>query len=148
MHIELPRQPISPGTSISHDDTCALTKLNTKSIIVAPVNGTTVKAGTLLISGAAWTNDVAEITRVDISTDAGVTWKAAELEGDPVRYAWRSWSYTWKDAEPGDHIIMSQATDSRGNRQPQVATWNPGGYLYHAIDQIKIHVRAQAEGAG
>jgi DMSO/TMAO reductase YedYZ molybdopterin-dependent catalytic subunit len=143
----IPRQPISPGTSISHDDTRALTKLNTKSIIVAPVNGTSVKAGTLRISGVAWTNDVAEITRVDISTDTGVTWKAAELEGDPVRYAWRLWSYTWKDAEPGDHIIMSKATDSRGNRQPETAAWNPGGYLYNAVDRVKIHVQTAASGA-
>jgi DMSO/TMAO reductase YedYZ molybdopterin-dependent catalytic subunit len=143
----IPRHPVSPGTSISHDDTCALTKLNTKSIIVSPVNGTTVKAGTLRISGAAWTNDVAEITGVDISTDAGVTWNAAELEGDPVRYAWRLWSYTWKNAEPGSHIIMSQALDSRGNRQPETAAWNPGGYLYSAVDRVKIHVQTADAGA-
>jgi sulfite oxidase len=143
----VPCQPIPPGASASGVDTRALTALSTKSIIVGPAHGSTVKTGAIRIHGAAWTSD-AEITGVDISTDGGVTWSRAELESECARYAWRLWNYTWKAPEPGDYIVMSRATDSRGCRQPQVATWNPGGYLYHAIDQIKIHVRAQAEGAG
>jgi sulfite oxidase len=143
----VPCQPIPPGASASGVDTRALTALSTKSIIVGPAHGSTVKTGAIRIHGAAWTSD-AEITGVDISTDGGVTWSSAELESECARYAWRLWNYTWKAPEPGDYIVMSRATDSRGCRQPQVATWNPGGYLYHAIDQIKIHVRAQAEGAG
>jgi hypothetical protein len=35
---------------------------------------------------------------------------------------------------------MSRASDSRGRTQPQAAEWNPSGYLYNAIDQVKIHV--------
>jgi sulfite oxidase len=143
----VPCQPIPPGTSASNVDTRALTALSTKSIIAGPAHGTTVKTGAVRIHGVAWTSD-AEITGVDISTDGGATWSTAELESDRARYAWRLWNYTWKAPEPGDYIVMSRATDSRGCRQPAVATWNPGGYLYHAIDQIKIHVRAQAEGAG
>jgi sulfite oxidase len=143
----VPCQPIPPGASASGVDTRALTALSTKSIIVGPAHGSTVKTGAIRIHGAAWTSD-AEITRVDMSMDGGVTWSRAELESERARYAWRLWNYTWKAPEPGDYIVMSRATDSRGCRQPQVATWNPGGYLYHAIDQIKIHVRAQAEGAG
>jgi sulfite oxidase len=142
----IPRQPIPPGTSISPDNTRALTELSTKSVIAGPIHGATVKAGAIRIHGAAWTSD-AEITRVDVSTDAGTTWNIAEMESDPARYAWRLWSYTWKSAEPGDHTLMSRATDSRGCRQPQIAAWNPGGYLYNAIDQIKIHVQTAAGGA-
>ncbi|MGH9634055.1 MAG: sulfite oxidase [Candidatus Angelobacter sp.] len=143
----IPRQPIPPGASISHENTRALTELNTKSIIAGPVDGVAIKAGAIRIYGAAWTSDAAEITRVDVSTDAGTTWNAAELEGDPVRYAWRLWSYTWKSAVPGEHIILSRATDSRNGRQPEIAAWNPGGYLYNAVDQITIHVQTAAGGA-
>ena len=142
----IPRQPIPPGSSISPDNTRALTELSTKSVIAGPIHGATVKAGAIRIHGAAWTSG-AEITRVDVSTDAGTTWNIAEMESDPARYAWRLWSYTWKSAEPGDHILMSRATDSRGCRQPQIAAWNPGGYLYNAIDQIKIYVQTAAGGA-
>ncbi|MGB9123082.1 MAG: sulfite oxidase [Candidatus Angelobacter sp.] len=143
----VPCQPIPPGTLASAGNTRALTELSTKSIIAGPAPGATVKAGAITIHGAAWTSD-AEITAVDISTDRGVTWNRAELESERGRYAWRLWNYAWKAAEPGDYIVMSRAMDSRGRRQPPVATWNPGGYLYHAIDQTTIHVRTQAEGAG
>lgn len=142
----VPCQPIPPGTSASDVNTRALTELSTKSIIAGPAHGATVKTGAVRIYGAAWTGDAAEITGVNVSTDAGITWNSAELEGDPVRYAWRLWSYTWKSAEPGDHIILSRATDSRGCRQPEIAAWNPGGYLYSAVDQITIHVQKAAGG--
>ena len=143
----VPRPPIAPGVSISHENTRAITELNTKSIIAGPGEGAVIQAGAISIYGAAWTNDAAEITQVDISTDGGATWKAAELEGDPVRYAWRLWRYTWKSAGPGDHLILSRATDSRGGRQPEIAAWNPGGYLYNAVDQITIHVQTADGGA-
>jgi len=35
---------------------------------------------------------------------------------------------------------MARATDSQGRRQPATAAWNPSGYLYNAIDQVKVHV--------
>jgi sulfite oxidase len=143
----IPREPIPPGASISHENTRALTELNTKSIIAGPVDGAAIKAGAIRIYGAAWTSDAAEITGVEVSTDAGITWNAAELEGDPVRYAWRLWSYTWKSAVPGEHIILSRAKDSRNGCQPEIAAWNPGGYLYNAVDQITIHVQTAAGGA-
>lgn len=143
----IPRQPIPPGASFSHENTQALTELNTKSIIAGPVDGAVIKAGAIRIYGAAWTSDAAEITGVNVSTDAGITWNTAELEGDPVRYAWRLWSYTWKSAGPGDHIILSRATDSRGGRQPEIAAWNPGGYLYNAVDRITIRVQTATGGA-
>jgi sulfite oxidase len=143
----VPCQPIPPGTSASAGNTRALTALNTKSIIAGPAHGTTVKTGAVRIHGAAWTSD-AEITGVDISSDGGATWSTADLESERARYAWCLWNYTWKAPEPGDYIVMSRATDSRGCSQPPTATWNPGGYLYNAIDQIEIYVRAQAEGAG
>jgi hypothetical protein len=37
---------------------------------------------------------------------------------------------------------MARATDSQGRTQPATAVWNPSGYLYNAIDQVKIHVQA------
>src|SRR2546425_9904635 len=42
----------------------------------------------------------------------------------------------------GEYVVMSRATDSQGRTQPQTAVWNPSGYLYNAIDQVKIHVQA------
>ena len=62
------------------------------------------------------------------------------LGHDQAHYAWRLWSYDWKPAKPGDYTILSRATDSQGRTQPSTPAWNPSGYLYNAVDQVKIHV--------
>ena len=60
-------------------------------------------------------------------------------DADLLGYAWRLWQYDWR-AKPGDHSILSRATDTQGRVQPNEPVWNPSGYLYNAIDQVKIHV--------
>ena len=50
----------------------------------------------------------------------------------------------WQPPRPGYYTILSRATDSTGRVQPVVATWNPSGYLYAAIDRIGITVEKTA----
>ena len=80
--------------------------------------------------------------RVEVSTDSGANWKPAQLGHDQSKYAWRLWTYVWKASKAGDYTIMARATDSQGRTQPETAVWNPSGYLYNAVDQVKIHVQA------
>jgi len=63
----------------------------------------------------------------------------AVLGHDQAHYAWRLWTCDWK-AKTGDCTILSRATDSQGRTQPSTPVWNPSGYLYNAVDQVKIHV--------
>ena len=135
----MPNQPIKPGEAVKPEDTHPITALNVKSIIASPAEGAIVKQRSIPIHGAAWAGE-ADITRVELSTDSGTTWKAAQLSPDKARYAWRLWTYNWKPAKSGDYVIMSQATDTKGRTQPATAAWNPSGYLYNAIDQVKIRV--------
>ena len=88
--------------------------------------------------GAAWAGE-ADVVKVEISMDGGDNWNAAKLGNDHAHYAWRLWSYVWK-ASPGDHTILSRATDSQGRTQPPAPVWNPSGYLYNAYDQVKVYV--------
>jgi hypothetical protein len=97
-----------------------------------------VKAGRVAVRGAAWGGE-AEIVKVEVSIDGGASWAPAALGHDQARYAWRLWSYGWK-AKGGDYTILSRATDSQGRTQPNTPAWNPSGYLYNAVDQVKIHV--------
>ncbi len=69
----------------------------------------------------------------------GASWNSATLGHEQARYAWRLWSYELK-AKRGDYTILSRATDSQGRTQPATPVWNPSGYLYNAVDQVKIHV--------
>src|SRR5579862_3211076 len=133
-----PNQPVKPGDAVKPEDTHPLTSLSVKSVISGPIEGASVKSGRVSVHGAAWAGD-AEITRVDISTDGGSSWNAASLGHEQSLYAWRLWRYEWK-AKSGDYSILSRATDAHGRTQPLNAVWNPSGYLYNAVDQVKIHV--------
>ena len=137
----MPNHPVKPGEPLNLDDSHVVTALSVKSVIAAPVDGSTLKSRALHVHGAAWAGE-AEISKVEISTDAGATWQRAQLGREQARYAWRLWSYLWRASKPGEYTIMSRATDSRGRVQPATAEWNPSGYLYNAIDQVKIHVQA------
>ena len=133
-----PNQPVKPGDSVKPEDTHVLTGLNVKSVISGPLDGSNLKSGRLTVHGAAWAGE-ADVVKVEISTDGGSTWNAAMLGHDQSHFAWRLWSYSW-NAKRGDYAIHSRATDSQGRVQPAEAVWNPSGYLYNAIDEVKIHV--------
>jgi DMSO/TMAO reductase YedYZ molybdopterin-dependent catalytic subunit len=134
----LPNRPVKPGDAVKPEDTHPLTALTVKSVISAPGDGSTLKAGSVAVYGTAWAGE-ADIVKVEVSTDGGVTWNAAKLEHEQAHYAWRLWRYEWK-ARSGEYAILSRATDSQGRTQPATPAWNPSGYLYNAVDQVKIHV--------
>lgn len=133
-----PNLPIKPGDAVKPEDTHVVTGLNVKSVISGPLDGASVKAGRVVVHGAAWAGE-ADIVKVEVSIDGGASWTPAALGHDQSRYAWRLWSYEWK-AKGGDYSILSRATDSQGRTQPNNPAWNPSGYLYNAVDQVKIHV--------
>jgi sulfite oxidase len=137
----LPNSPVKPGEAVKPEDTHSVTGLTVKSLIAGPGDGAKLKPGKQGIKGVAWAGE-ADITKVEISTDGGASWNAAQLGKDHARYAWRLWSYAWKPAKSGDYVIFSRATDSQGRVQPDAAVWNPSGYLYNAYDQVKVYVQA------
>jgi DMSO/TMAO reductase YedYZ molybdopterin-dependent catalytic subunit len=134
-----PNHPVKPGEAVNPDDTHPLTALTVKSIIATPIDASILKSRKLHISGAAWAGE-ADIAKVEVSADGGATWLPAKLGSDQAKYAWRLWSLQWKAPKSGEYTLLSRATDSQGRVQPQTAEWNPSGYLYNAIDQVKIHV--------
>jgi sulfite oxidase len=134
-----PNQPGKPGDAVKPEDTHVMTALNVKSVISSPGEGAQVKGSKVSIHGTAWAGE-ADITKVEVSTDGGTTWSAAKLGHDQAHYAWRLWTYDWKTPKSGEYMVMSRATDSQGRIQPATPFWNPSGYLYNVVDQVKIRV--------
>jgi DMSO/TMAO reductase YedYZ molybdopterin-dependent catalytic subunit len=134
----LPNQPVKPGDTVKPEDTHPVTGLSVKSLISGPLDGANLKAGKIAIHGAAWAGE-ADIAKVEVSIDGGAIWSPARVGRDQAHYAWRLWSHEWK-ARAGEYTILSRATDSQGRTQPATPVWNPSGYLYNAVDQVKIHV--------
>ena len=99
-----------------------------------------VDRGEVRMEGRAWSG-LAPIERVEVSVDDGAAWadaKLGALPGSP--YAWRSWSFEW-DAEPGDHVLSSRATDATGATQPLRPEWNRGGFQNNAVHRVPVSVR-------
>src|SRR4029077_6848021 len=70
-----------------------LSEMHIKAEIAKPAQGQTVpKNSNVRIHGAAWTGD-GEITKVELSTDGGSTWKEATLLGESKPNAWRFWEF-------------------------------------------------------
>jgi len=134
----MPNRLVKPGEAVNPKDTASITALNVKAIIARPLDGATISGGVIPVSGAAWAGEN-QIAKVEISIDGGATWHEAKLGPEHAPYAWRLWSYTWRPKH-GEHVIMARATDSGGRVQPAEAAWNPSGYLYNSIDQVKVHV--------
>jgi DMSO/TMAO reductase YedYZ molybdopterin-dependent catalytic subunit len=136
-----PKRRIAPGASVSPEDMAPVAGLFVKSLITAPLDGAKPGVGTVLVKGFAWAGE-ANITGVDISADGGSTWSPAQLGADRAPYAWRQFEYGWRVDDPGSYLIMSRATDDQGRVQPIVAQWNPSGYLWNAIDRVRVDVAA------
>jgi sulfite oxidase len=135
-----PNRRIAPGAAVDAKDMEPLTGLVVKSLLTTPANGATVPAGKIAVGGFAWAGEN-DITRVDISTDNGVTWQPARLTGEQARFTWRRFEHVLNAAKPQSYLILSRATDSKGNVQPAVSQWNPSGYLWNQYDSIRIEVK-------
>jgi sulfane dehydrogenase subunit SoxC len=99
-----------------------------------------LEQGPTTLSGRAWSGH-GGIERVEVSTDGGATFNAATLEPPLGPNAWRGWSFDW-DAEPGEHMLSSRATDAAGNTQPLDPPWNLKGYANNAVERIQVLVGA------
>jgi sulfane dehydrogenase subunit SoxC len=99
-----------------------------------------VDRGTHTVHGRAWSGH-GTITAVELSSDGGRTWSAAELAPADDPAAWTGWRATWDADTPGEVELCCRATDGAGNTQPDEAAWNLGGYAANAPHRVPVTVR-------
>ena len=136
-----PKYPVPPGTPARPDELEVIEGMPVKSFITSVSDQERIPVKATVLRGIAWAGEQ-RIAKVDVSTDAGRTWDPAQLSRQDLPFAWRLWSINWTPPHPGYFTILSRATDSAGRNQPVVATWNPSGYLYNAIDRVGVTVEA------
>ena len=61
--------------------------------------------------------DGTPLKTIEVKLDDG-PWKPAVLDKRNTTYSWQLFSYEWSGLAPGDHTIVSRATDARGLVQP------------------------------
>ena len=99
-----------------------------KSAIALPW-AATLPAGRHRVRGFAW-SPAGRIAKVEYSLDKGTSWRPATLREPNIPRAWTRWDFEW-DARPGDHVIVTRATDDGGATQPATMSWNAQGYGYN-----------------
>ena len=119
-------------------DGSGVTTMRPKSVIASPLADQRVRAGRLTMRGQAWSGS-GGVRAVDVSSDAGHSWRAARLLGAAQPGAWRTWEAD-VDLRPGVALLMARATDSSGAIQPMQAATNPGGFANNSIHGVTIHV--------
>lgn len=125
-----------------YPDSPLLTILPLKSAIARPMIAGQIEPGETLISGYAWSG-AAEVVRVEVSID-GSEWMEAEIQQPVDKIHWVRWQLPWT-AEPGQHVLLSRATDASGRVQPDTVPWNRQGYAYNAPFPHLVGVGEPAE---
>ena len=127
------------GRGEAPEEGTVVTALKVKSVITRPLSGERLPKGPVNILGAAWAGE-ADIAGVEVSTDGGESWAAAELIGPSSRFAWRQWQHPWKAIDQGRFTLLSRATDTAGNVQPERASWNVLGYGNNGVREHAVTV--------
>jgi sulfane dehydrogenase subunit SoxC len=88
-----------------------------KSVITRPSAGLAIPSqGYVEITGLAWSGG-GTVSKVDVSTDGGQSWKQAKLQAPVLPKAHTRFNFDW--AWNGEEaVILSRCTDDRGEVQP------------------------------
>ncbi len=96
---------------------------------------------TTMLTGRSWSG-AGPISRVDVSTDAGRSWRSARLLHSPAPAAWTPWEFAWRPPRPGRYELLARATDAGGRTQPDTVPHNDAGYQFWAVVRHPVIVQA------
>jgi len=86
------------------------------------------------VAGIAFGGDQG-ISKVEISTDGGSTWKTAQIKDPLSRYTWVLWTAGYVPPDAKNYKIIVRATDKTGKVQTSELTkpFPDGATGYHTI---------------
>jgi hypothetical protein len=89
-----------------------ITRMHLKSVIaqVRKTSGAHQVLGYVLNNGTP-------LASVEIQIDDG-PWQKTTLASANSKYSWKLFTYRWEGATPGEHTLVSRATDAEGTVQP------------------------------
>ncbi len=98
----------------------AVAQMEPKAILTSHESGQSVSgAQPIRFQGLAWSGERA-VAKVELSTDGGATWAAAELPQKQLgEFAWVRWQFDWKIPKAGLAKVVARCTDAAGNTQPE-----------------------------
>ena len=132
----VPAYKVAPGQKVPTEDFVIIERMPVKSLVTFPANNADVGMATE-VRGHAWSGD-RTVRTVEISTDFGATWMAAELDQPVNSGAWQNWRANVSFPKAGYYEVWARATDSEGVMQPFAIDWNPKGYLNNTMHRVGV----------
>lgn len=135
-----PLKTMTPGSSFEYglENSEPNWRMRIKSLVLAPADGATVKAGPVEFRGVAFNDGACAVERVETSLD-GDTWTRADVKRPADLCAWYPWRATF-DLPPGEHTLRVRAVDAQGRTQPLdgAVFWNPAGYCWNGVHKVRV----------
>ncbi|BAJ81569.1 sulfite--cytochrome c oxidoreductase subunit A [Acidiphilium multivorum AIU301] len=117
-----------------------INEMKPRSFFGSVTNGARLPAGRpVVVRGFAFGGGSA-LKSVAVSIDGGASWRPARLGQNHGAYGFRDWQIPVRFPKPGAYRLMVRATNAAGHVQPAKAGWNPGGFLYNAIEHVDVTV--------
>src|SRR5262249_7770372 len=111
----------------------------TISRIEQPAAKSTVDMRPQTLRGLAYAG-IRGIRKVEVSTDGGTTWNAANLVKPLSNQTWVYWTWQWAPPAPGEYALTVRATDGRGQLQiPALTSTVPNGAT--GLHEVKVTVQ-------
>jgi DMSO/TMAO reductase YedYZ molybdopterin-dependent catalytic subunit len=121
-------------------ETTPITQILINSLVTSPAPDVRlVHNRPAQLTGWAWDGGTG-ISAVEVSMDAGLNWRAAALDKDLGRFAWRGWRFALDTSRPGALALAVRARSRGGEQQPEKLTANPAGYHDNKILSFTLEV--------
>ena len=132
-----------PGARFASQETAEttpITEILINSLVTSHTSGGQVARGrSTQLAGWAWDGG-SGISAVEVSADAGQTWRLAKLGDDLGRFAWRGFSLNLDTSRRGRIQLAVRATSRAGGSQPVKLTPNPSGYHHNIVQLLDLEV--------
>ncbi len=135
--------PDTPGGCMSPGEEgvkmVPVNKMNPRSFFAGIRDGASLAVNQqAIVKGFAFGGSTG-LAKVLFSSDDGVHWQEAALGHDYGKYSFRTWETNFTPRSRQTYTLMVKAVNTGGQEQPLKAGWNPGGYLYNAIERISVN---------
>lgn len=126
---------VEPGTTPTA--TRPIGRFNVRSFITSVTDGAQLQAGQQMVVRGITFDSGQGIREVAYSTDAGQSWRGAQLGKDLGRYSFREFTFGFTPAR-GNHDLRVRAWNRSGQSQPMDALWQPAGYMRNVVESVKV----------
>lgn len=133
---------ITEGVKLELAEAGPIYRMPLNAAICTPAAGSTLKAGSVRVSGYALPpgRPGRTVARVELSSDGGRTFRPAKITSARREYCWVLWTADVPVSAKTKQFIV-RCVDSAGHVQPQTVPWNMKGYMYNAWHRVPVSVR-------